>query len=248
MDSIFLELLIAGLFTGFLSGFFGIGGGTILVPILLFLGFDTKVAIGISVLQMVFSSLFGSYLNKKFGTLDVKLVTYIGLGGFVGAQLSGKITAGFSNEMLELLFLSFATFALIRLFMKPKEGKEQTQSANPFLLFAIGFGLGVFSMAVGVGGSIILTPLLVGFFHFPLKKAISAGLFFVIFSSISGVISQAMHGNIDYTSGLIVGVASLLGVYFGIIKKDAIKHELQRRLIVLFYVVVVLYMGYRVFI
>lgn len=53
------ELIFVGIFVGFLSGFFGVGGGTILVPILLFLGFETKIAMGTSVLQMVFSSLYG---------------------------------------------------------------------------------------------------------------------------------------------------------------------------------------------
>ena len=54
-----------GLFVGFLSGFLGIGGGAVAVPILVFLGFDVKYAIGVSVLQMVFSSVYGSLLNIK---------------------------------------------------------------------------------------------------------------------------------------------------------------------------------------
>lgn len=244
---IWLELVLAGVLTGFLSGFFGIGGGTILVPLLLLMGFDTKVAIGISVVQMVFSSLFGSYLNKKYGTLDVGIIAYIGVGGFLGAQLSGKITSGFSNEILEFVFLGFAVFALVRLFMKPKVNQIPKTKVNPLTLLAIGFVLGVVSMAIGVGGSIILTPILVGFFYFPLTKAISAGLFFVVFSSLSGVISQSMNGNVDYTSGIIIGIFSLLGVYIGITQKEGISPVLQRRLIVLFYTVVVAYMSYRVF-
>lgn len=244
--SLLIELVFLGVFTGFLSGFFGIGGGTILVPLLLFLGFDTKAAIGISVVQMVFSSIFGSYLNKKFGTLDLKMVAFIGLGGFIGAQFSGLFTAGVSNETLEIIFLAFASFALVRLFMKTHEHREPRENVHPLILMTIGFVLGVFSMAIGVGGSIILTPLLVGFFHYPLKKAISAGLFFVVFSSVSGVISHAMSGHVDYLSGVVIGLFSLFGVYAGILKKDAISHANQKKMIVLFYVVVVCYMAYRV--
>lgn len=243
-----VELIVLGIVTGFLSGFFGIGGGTILVPLLLLAGYETKVAIGISVIQMVFSSLFGSYLNNKKGTLDVKLVTYIGIGGFTGAQFSGFITSGFSDKTLETIFFVFAVFALVRLFMKPALHKEQKKDVNPAVLFVIGFFLGVMSMAIGVGGSIVLTPILVGFFHFPLNKAISAGLFFVIFSSISGAASHLMHGHVDLYSGLIVGIASLAGVYIGIMKKDVISHTLQRKLIVVFYLGIVSYMFYRVFI
>ena len=61
--------MFLGLFVGSLSGFFGIGGGTILVPILLFMSYDIKTAIGISVVQMVFSSLYGSFLNFRKGSL-----------------------------------------------------------------------------------------------------------------------------------------------------------------------------------
>ena len=243
-----IELIALGLMTGFLSGFFGIGGGTILVPLLLLAGYETKIAIGISVVQMIFSSLFGSYLNNKKGTLDLKLVTFIGLGGFAGAQFSGLITSGLSDKSLEFIFLGFAFFALVRLFMKTSADEVQKDDVNPVVLITIGFVLGVVSMAIGVGGSIILTPILVGFFHFPLKKAISAGLFFVVFSSASGAISHFMHGHVDVKSGLIVGLASLVGVYIGVMKKDTISQTMQKKLIVFFYLCIVAYMFYRVFI
>ena len=99
-----LELGFIGIIVGMLSGFFGVGGGTVLVPLLLFLGYETKVAIGISVIQMVFSSIYGSYLNNKKGTLDVSMVLFIGIGGFVGALFSGLITAAFSARTLEFIF------------------------------------------------------------------------------------------------------------------------------------------------
>ena len=128
-----LELLLLGGFVGFLSGFFGIGGGTILVPLLLFLGYDIKAAIGISVVQMMFSSIYGSYLNLKKGSLDVKMVSIIGLGGFVGALFSGVIVANVSGFTLQIVFLSFSVFALLRLFFKVKtHGKEK--NAHPLIL------------------------------------------------------------------------------------------------------------------
>ena len=52
-----LELIVFGLITGFTSGFFGIGGGSILIPMLLLVGFVMKEAVAISIMQMVFSSI-----------------------------------------------------------------------------------------------------------------------------------------------------------------------------------------------
>ncbi len=240
------ELIMLGSFVGVLSGFFGIGGGTILVPLLLVLGFDTKIAIGISVLQMVFSSVYGSYLNNRKGTLDVEMVFVIGVGGFIGALLSGYIASSFSSMALEIIFLCFALFALIRLFFKTKEDKSQIQ-AGKIILLLIGVPLGAISMTIGVGGSIILVPILVGCLHVPLKKAISAGLFFVVFSSVAGLISHMSAGDVDYKSGIIIGMASLFGVYLGIYLKDKTASSLQKKLLVGFYLLVVLYLVQRIF-
>lgn len=241
-----VDLIPIGLFVGMLSGFFGIGGGTILVPILLMLGYETKIAIGISVVGMIFSSVYGSYLNNKKGSLNIKMVAMIGSGGFLGALLSGYITSSINDSILEMIFLSFAIFALIRLFFKPKE-KINNKEINKFILFMIGLPIGAISMTIGVGGSIVLVPILVGFLHVPLKEAISAGLFFVIFSSVAGFISHFMIGNIDYKSGIIIGLASLVGVYVGIHLKDRVGVVLQKRLLVIFYMLVVLYLSYRIF-
>ncbi len=241
-----LELSLLGLIVGTLSGFFGIGGGTILVPMLLILGYETKIAIGISVVQMAFSSIYGSYLNNKKGNLDTGMVLFIGIGGFIGALLSGYITSYFSSATLELLFLGFAIFALVRLFFHTHEHREQREVSRTLLL-AIGFVLGALSMTIGVGGSIILIPVLVSFLYVPLKKAVSAGLFFVVFSSVSGLISHTLEGNVDFKSGIIIGFASLFGVYLGIHLKDRVNVVLQKKMLVGFYLLIVLYLIKRIF-
>lgn len=238
------ELLPLGVGVGILSGFFGVGGGTILVPILLMVGFAMKEAVGISVVQMVFSSVYGSYLNLKRGTLDMRMVVAIGVGGFAGALLSSKIVAGADAIVLEVLFLGFVFTALARLWFNPKEQAGQ-KAVHPAILFVIGFVLGMFSISIGVGGSILLVPILVGFLHVPIKPAISAGLFFVVFSSLSGLLSLGFGGQIDYVSGTIVGIASLVGVGIGIALKHRTTDRLQKRLLITFYLFVATYLIYR---
>ena len=240
------ELILLGMGVGLLSGFFGIGGGTMLVPILLLLGYETKIAIGISIVQMVFSSIYGSYLNNKKGTLDIAMVTTIGVGGFLGALSSGWIVARVSDNFLEIVFLVFASFALLRLFFKTKEYHEQKE-VNKIVLLFIGLVLGAISMSIGVGGSLLLVPILVGFLHIPLKKATSAGLFFVVFSSVSGLISHTISGHIDFKSGIIVGLASLFGVYFGIYLKHKVHVKHQKNLLAVFYFLIVAYLAQRIF-
>jgi len=240
------ELVFIGMLVGILSGFFGIGGGTILVPLLLLAGFETKTAIGISIVQMVFSSVYGSYLNNKKGSLDISMVLIIGLGGFIGAFFSGYIAAFVPSKILEIIFFSFVLFALSRMFFKTKQHKNQ-KNISKTILFPIGIIIGLFSMLIGVGGSIMLVPVLVGFLHVELKKATSAGLFFVMFSSVSGLISHTINGHIDFNSGIIIGVSSLFGVYGGIHLKHIASNELSRKLLMSFYFTVICYLGYRIF-
>jgi len=240
-----IEMIALGLLVGTLSGFFGIGGGTILVPALLLLTYDIKVAVGISIVQMVFSSIFGTLLNSKKGTLDYKMTSFIGVGGFLGALFSATITQHLSEKFLEIIFLSFVVFALIRVFTTLSVETHKRDVA-PFYLLVIGFFIGIFSMTIGVGGSILLVPILVGFFHIPLKNATSAGLFFVVFSSLSGLISHLLDGSIDYTTGITIGIASLFGVYLGINLKEYVSAKLHKMLLTLFYFTLVVYLSQRV--
>ena len=233
----FIELILVGIFIGTMSGFFGIGGGMILVPVLLVLGFDIKDAIGISIVQMVFSSIYGSYLNHKKGSLIIGEGIFVGLGGFAGGYIGGYVTDYISDTVLQFTFFGLLLYALFRLFFsKNHEDDSQTKSLNKGLLFALGLGIGIFSITLGIGGSIILTPLLVGLLHYPLKKAVSAGLFFVVFSSVAGMISRLSSGTIDFNNGLIVAIASLIGVALGIWLKDHVTSKNHKMALLALYV------------
>lgn len=232
-----VELILVGIFIGSMSGFFGIGGGMILVPILLVLGFDTKDAIGISIVQMVFSSIYGSYLNHKKGSLIIGEGIFVGFGGFVGGYVGGYVTQFIADIVLQFLFMGLLLFSLFRLFFSQHhEDDGETKTLNKALLFGIGLVIGIFSITLGIGGSVVLTPLLVGLLHYPLKKAVSAGLFFVVFSSVAGMISRLSSGTIDFSNGLIVAIASLLGVALGIWLKDHVTSKNHKMALMALYV------------
>ncbi len=235
-----VELAIVGAVVGAISGFFGVGGGTILVPILLYLGFDIKEAIGISVIQMVFSSLYGSFLNYKKGSLKVGDTIFFGIGGAIGAMGSGYIVHHLSSTTLSLIFLSVVIFAIYRFFQSNEEDGREPIVNRPLFL-GIGILIGLFATSIGIGGALILTPIMVGFLHHKIKSAVSAALFFVVFSSISGLISLSRYGHIDFQSGITVGIASLVGVYLGVHfahKTDPKRHK--KMILVLYFIILAL--------
>lgn len=240
-----LELALFGIITGFSSGFFGIGGGTILVPLLLATGFVMKEAVAISIMQMVFSSVYGSFLNAKRAKDVIKDGVILGIGGSIGGLLSGYFVPNVSNEFLQYLFIAILIFTIIRIFYSPAIQTENVQIRNTYILILIGAVIGVLAMSIGVGGSILLTPILVGYLRYDLKAATALGLFFVIFSSVAGFISTSYQGQMLFVEGATVGIGSLIGVYFGIKVKDIVKATSYKNYILLLNVVVLAIMLYK---
>ena len=240
-----LELAIFGIVTGFTSGFFGIGGGTILVPLLLATGFVMKEAVAISIMQMVFSSIYGSFLNAKKAKDVIRDGVVLGIGGSIGGLLSGYFVPNVSNESLQYLFIAILIFTIIRIFYSPAIQTENVQIRNTYILILIGAVIGVLAMSIGVGGYILLTPILVGYLRYDLKAATALGLFFVIFSSIAGFISTSYQGQMLFVEGATVGIGSLIGVYFGIKVKDIVKATSYKNYVLLLNIVVLVIMLYK---
>jgi len=240
------ELAAFGVITGFISGFFGVGGGMILVPMLLIAGFVMKEAVAISIMQMVFSSIYGTFLNAKKTKNIIKDGLIIGLGGFFGGLQSGFIVSNVSNQNLQYLFICILLYSIFSIFKSPAEAEEdEKKSSSKIALFFVGAVIGITAMSIGVGGSIMLTPLLVRFLNYDLKQATALGLFFVIFSSIAGFTSLSLNGHMLYTEGATIGLASLIGVYFGIKVKHNIQSTSYKKYILILYIIILFSMLYK---
>lgn len=236
------ELPIIGIFVGFLSGFFGVGGGMVLIIILLNLNFSIKEAISISIMQMVFSSLYGSFLNFRKVKTFLQDGIIIGIGGFLGGLQSGFIITSVSDEFLKFLLIAILIFSIIKIYQSNPKIEANIKKKNTFALIFIGFFVGIISTSAGVGGSLILAPLLISFLKYDLKSATALGLFFVFFASIAGFISLSVQGQMLYTQGLVVAVFSLVGVFFGIKLKNNIEQSSYKRYILALNIIILISM------
>jgi uncharacterized membrane protein YfcA len=82
-----LLILLLGLFTGFLAGMFGIGGGFISTPLLMFIGIPPAIAVSTSANQIIASSVSGLLANLRRGAVDIKMGLFLMVGGFIGSTL-----------------------------------------------------------------------------------------------------------------------------------------------------------------
>jgi len=248
-----ITLIATGLFVGTISGFFGVGGGMLLIPILLTLGFSIKQSIAMSVVQMVFSSVFGSYKNYKLGKLVINEGIWVGIGGIIGGVIGSFFTDILPSSILEYIFLALVIFAFIRVSTSKKPHQDQEEgSFSKVTLFIIGVIIGTIAMMLGVGGSVMLTPVLIGFLHFPSKKAATAGLFFVVFSSITGLIYKLIAGtfnnlNLNITYALALGIASIAGVLLGIKLKDVVHDNRHKQYLLIMYLVIIVLIVKKIF-
>jgi uncharacterized membrane protein YfcA len=125
-----LVLLISGVFTGFLSGMMGVGGGSLLVPAMVLLtGFTQHIAQGSSLLAMVPAGGMGAYTHWKLGNVRTDVLKGIIPGVFIGTILGSYLANALPAVMLQIFFatvLAWTGFRYLRA-RKPQDtaaGKE----------------------------------------------------------------------------------------------------------------------------
>lgn len=240
-----LEYIGVGLIAGVASGFFGIGGGTIVVPMLVFLGEGIKFAIGLSAMQMTFSSYYGTWLNSKSGLVQPKDFWQLGVGGVLGAALGAWLLDVVSGHTAALVFCGMMALALVRtVFINPEPARKPHPHWS--LFFIAGFVVGGFSGLVGVGGGFLLVPILAGLMGMPLKNAIAIGLYFVMFVGTAAFATLFTLGYVDLMKGALLSAGSLAGVRLGIFVAAKTSAKKHKGIVIVLYTVLLLMMIYKI--
>lgn len=86
-----LVILILGLAAGFLAGMFGIGGGFIATPLLMFIGIPPTIAVATSTNQIISASISGLLAQIRKGAVDIKMGLFLVIGGFIGSTFGVSI-------------------------------------------------------------------------------------------------------------------------------------------------------------
>jgi uncharacterized protein len=118
--SMVLTFLAIGLVAGILSGLFGVGGGILIIPALVFLAnFPTKLALGTSLGALLLPvGLLGAYTYWQHGNLNLRASLLIALGLFFGAWFGARIAQQLSGATLQRMFAVFIVIMAVRLWIE----------------------------------------------------------------------------------------------------------------------------------
>jgi uncharacterized membrane protein YfcA len=214
-----VALLAAGLATGLLAGLLGIGGGSILVPVLYevlgALGADDAVrmhlAVGTSLAVIVPTSLRSFAGHHARGAVDMDLVRSMALAVVAGVCL-GAVLARFSNEaVLKAIWVAAASLISLKLFL----GRDDRRlgDAIPGQPFRAIYGafVGLLSTLMSIGGGVFITALMTFYGH-AMQRAVATSSAFGPIIAIPGALGFIWAG--WHVAGLpagSLGYVNLLG-------------------------------------
>jgi uncharacterized protein len=197
-----IVLLFTGALVGFASGLLGVGGGFIMVPIQFFLltslGVDPttsiRVAFGTSLAVILPTAISGALGHKRRGAVVTKPLILMGISGFLGAILGGTIASNTPGVYLRVIFGVLVLIAGIWMLIAryPERVSEPENGILNYLL--IGLITGFLAGLLGVGGGVVLVPILVIIMGFNMYKAVGTSTAVLIFTSLGGIIAYAFNG------------------------------------------------------
>jgi uncharacterized membrane protein YfcA len=260
-----LILISIGLAAGTVGSLIGLGGGIIIVPMLLnidhFLSaFPTvpiHVAVGTSLITIVFSSLSSTLSYHKQKRIDYKSGILFLIGSVPGSLLGTYINSLLNTERFTLFFGIFLICISVFLFVSSKlnkkakevhkgvirtytneEGEAYTYSYSLPLAISLSICIGIISGLFGIGGGILLVPMMAFLFGFPPQLAVATSMFVVMFTTLGSSISYIALGEVNFYYILLLIPGAWFGGKIGAYINQKLKTEtiaLILRLVVLFY-------------
>ncbi len=232
-----MEILlpILGVLIGIIAAMTGIGGGVFIVPLLTLLhNFSPAQAVGTSLTTIIFTSLAStanySRQRRIYYKTGLILATTTVPGAFLGAYLTSIIEA----RVLGLIFGVFLIFVALRMIFEFSFFRSQGLSARRgihhlvdsesslfesrtkiWLGVILSFFGGLSSGLLGIGGGVLLVPIMTLAMGILIHTAVATSMFTMIFTSTSGVIQHLSLGNISVEYALPLVAGTIFGAQVG---------------------------------
>jgi uncharacterized membrane protein YfcA len=261
-----LIILGMGAAVGFLSGMFGVGGGFLITPLLIFYNVPPSIAVATGANQVIASSISGAITHFRRGTIDLKLGTVLLVGGLGGATLGIWIFAmlkklGQLDLTISLLYVVLLTTVGSLMMIESvnairrarrNEAPVVTRTQHnwvhrlPFKMrfkkskiylsiipiAGLGFGVGILTSIMGVGGGFIMVPAMIYLLRIPANVVVGTSLFQIIFVSTYATVIQAVtNHSVDIVLAFILMLSGVVAAQYGVRVGQRLKAEHLRALL-----------------
>jgi uncharacterized membrane protein YfcA len=256
-----ITLLATGIGVGFTSGLLGVGGCFIMTPIqyMIFtsIGIPSDVAIklafGTNLLVVLPTAISGTWRHNKKGAVWWKAAIVMGSCGLMGAFGGATLATYLPGQWLKIAFGVVVLAVGIRMLTARPPKIEHEPKDNPWLWVAWAVPVGIITGIIGIGGGVLMVPVMVLALKFKMHNAVATSLATMIFTSIGGVIGYIINGlsvpelkDLAYTIGY-VNLTSwflLAATSVGMAQLGAIMaHKLPAKQLRYIFIVIIFYVG-----
>ena len=196
------SLIITGALAGTASGLFGVGGGFLMSPVQYWIytagGIDTtlatRLAFGTSLAVMMPTMISGALAHHSRGAVDWKAAVPMGFAAIFGGLAGGTAATCLPGVVLRVFFALIVILMAVRMVWHLRECEVREPNGTAGIPLLLGFCVGVVSGLAGIGGGVLLVPVLVIFLGYPIHRAVGTSSACLIFSSAGAVTAYIVNG------------------------------------------------------
>ena len=258
-----LLIVVLGFLVGMLSGMFGVGGGFLTTPLLIFYGIPPTVAVASATTQITGASVSGVYAHLKRGGVDLKMGAVMVVGGSVGSlvgallfnwlEASGQIDliigflyvvllGGIGGLMLKDALVALGWIVPARAPRPVQRHKPWVASLpyrmrfyasglyiSPLAPALIGFGAGILTLLLGVGGGFIVVPAMIYVLGMAPRVVIGTSLVMILaVSAVTTMVHSMTTQAVDIVLAALLLVGGVVGAQYGARIASRLKPDLLR--------------------
>ena len=242
-------IVALGLLVGLMSGLFGVGGGFLTTPLLIFYGIPPAVAVASSAPQVTGASFSGALAHYRRGGVDILLGSILVAGGIVGAGI-GSVIFKFLQNMgqidlaISLIYVFFLTLVGASMLWEtvgtlrrqaagqrqPRPNRRNLFAALPWKMrfrkaglyispiapFAIGLVVGILTFLMGIGGGLIMVPVLIYILGMAVTTVVGTSLFQIVFTTAAITLLHAVQSKtVDIVLAALLLIGGVIGAQIG---------------------------------
>lgn len=231
MDLLHLLLLGAvGIVGGVLSGLVGVGGGIVFVPGLVFAaGWDIQEAVAASLVIIVFASLSGTIRNASSqDPVSWRVAAILSLV-VAPASLIGVYISRISSETVVAVAFAVLLLALAYPTARGRPDFDENSKRIPMpLVLLAGVFIGAIAGLVGVGGGVMMVPLMVLGMGIGTKTAVSTSLAVIFFTGLVGATGYILTGFDELLTLPPLVIGAMVGAWLGVRLRDPLPENVIR--------------------